>query len=138
MRELDRAFLDAGVTGFPVCDGARLVGVISRSDIVRRYVSQQSYAEYVSDYFRADPGLLPPQPLASLDSATTQLDSTSVADMMSRDPITVAPDAGVREVAGVLGERGVHRVLVVDGDQLVGIISSLDIVRLVADGKPLD
>jgi len=50
--DLERAFLDEGVTGFPVVEAGRLVGVVSRSDVVRKLATEQSYAEYISGYHR--------------------------------------------------------------------------------------
>lgn len=38
--ELERAFVESGVSGFPVVDGEQVVGVVSRSDIVVRLYAQ--------------------------------------------------------------------------------------------------
>jgi CBS domain-containing protein len=56
----------------------------------------------------------------------------SVADIMTRDVVTVSDDTPAREVAQLLTGRGIRRVPVMRGDQLVGILSRGHIVRWVA------
>jgi CBS domain-containing protein len=139
LSELERAFLEARVSGFPVVDGDRLVGVVSRSDIVRKLAAEQSVAEYVSDYHRDVGGFDEfrtedrPERLAA--QAASRLGAATVADVMSRTPVTVNPNDPIGEVARVLVERKIHRVPVVDDGRLEGIITSLDLVSLIAAGK---
>lgn len=54
--------------------------------------------------------------------------------------VAVGPDDPLATVAKTLIEHRVRRVLVVDGGQLVGIVSSLDVARLIAEGdlRPTD
>jgi signal-transduction protein with cAMP-binding, CBS, and nucleotidyltransferase domain len=58
-----------------------------------------------------------------------------VHDVMIDDILSVVPDATLQEVAKVMLERPVHRVLVMEGGALLGLISSLDLLRLFAEGK---
>ena len=48
LADLERALLDAGVGGFPVVEDGRLVGVVSRSDVVRQLSVEQSLAELLA------------------------------------------------------------------------------------------
>ncbi len=54
---------------------------------------------------------------------------------MTRELIAVASDQPVREVAQTMVSRGVHRVLVTAGRRLLGIVTTLDLVRAIADGR---
>ena len=54
---------------------------------------------------------------------------------MATDPITVSPDTAIAEVAKILIDRHVHRVLVTANGALLGVLTSLDIARLVADRR---
>lgn len=57
----------------------------------------------------------------------------------SKDVITVAPDATVRELVALLAEHNVGALVVCDGDQLAGIVSERDVVRrLTEDESVLD
>lgn len=53
-----------------------------------------------------------------------------IRDVMSRLVVTVTPDTTVKEAAGLLVERGFNALPVVDGDELVGIVTEADLVPL--------
>lgn len=57
-----------------------------------------------------------------------------VADHMSRNVLTVAPDATVADAARSMGERGVGAVLVLEGARLLGIFTERDVLKVVAAG----
>jgi len=58
---------------------------------------------------------------------------------MTKDPITIAPDASVREAVTILYSKRVSALPVVEGDQLVGIVTISDMLgllnQLLADGE---
>jgi CBS domain-containing protein len=54
---------------------------------------------------------------------------------MTPRPLTIAPDAEVRDAAREMLYAEVHRLFVVADSKLVGVISTSDIVRAVATGK---
>ena len=56
-----------------------------------------------------------------------------MSDVMTRDVVRVAPDATLGAVATALCENRVHRVLVIENDRLLGIISTFDLVGLLKD-----
>jgi CBS domain-containing protein len=60
----------------------------------------------------------------------------TVAEVMTQGPLcTVAPDAPVADAARRMLRAGVHRLLVLAGGSLVGIVTTSDIVRAVAEGR---
>jgi CBS domain-containing protein len=59
---------------------------------------------------------------------------TRTAEIMTRVPKTIDPDAEVKLAAQEMLYLDVHRLLVVEDDRLLGIISQSDIVRAVASG----
>ena len=58
-----------------------------------------------------------------------------VKDVMTHELITVSPADPLGVVARCLVEHGIHRLPVVDAGRLVGILTSLDLVRLIAEGR---
>jgi CBS domain-containing protein len=68
------------------------------------------------------------------------MDDIFVARIMSTDLLTVAPDTLVEETAERMLDAGVGSVLVVghDDNDLQGILTSTDFVRIVANQKPKD
>jgi len=61
----------------------------------------------------------------------SRLGHLTVKDIMVTQVITCAPTATVAQIASKMVQRHVHRVVVVD-DMPVGIVESLDLVRLLA------
>jgi CBS domain-containing protein len=138
LAELDRRLLEAGVSGAPVTSEGRLVGIVSRSDVIRALADVQEQVELQADFYR-DP-LLIGLPLEAVLTRPAQvvaerLTKTRVAQVMSRSLIAVGPDDDVRETAKVMSANGVHRILVVDprDHRLLGLVSALDLVRLIWD-----
>ncbi|ADV66981.1 CBS domain-containing protein [Deinococcus maricopensis] len=61
---------------------------------------------------------------------------TTLKDIMTMDIATLDPDATLKEAATLMLERDIGNVLVMDGDQLLGILTDRDIViRAVAYGR---
>jgi CBS domain-containing protein len=50
LTSLEQLFLSTKFTGFPVVKEDRLIGVVSRSDIIRSMVTERSRAEQLSDF----------------------------------------------------------------------------------------
>jgi len=133
--DLERAFLEQQVSGFPVVQDDRLVGIVSRSDVVRQLCVEESRAELLSDYYVDLSGFS--EPLESLQQlgrrVGARVETLTVEDVMIREIVSVAPDTPLRELAALLVDRHIHRVPVVADGRLVGLVSSLDLVRLVAE-----
>jgi predicted transcriptional regulator len=55
-----------------------------------------------------------------------------VADAMTPEVLAVGPDDPAEQAVKLMAFEGVHRLLVLEGDRLVGILSSMDILRELA------
>ena len=62
-------------------------------------------------------------------SAFAELGDRPIADIMSRDVFAVAPSDDVEKVIQTMVKRRVHRVPVLEGGKLVGIVTRADILR---------
>jgi CBS domain-containing protein len=59
-----------------------------------------------------------------------------VRDIMANAPIAARPEASIREVARIMRDEDVGAVLIVDGDELIGMITDRDLaVRALAQGR---
>jgi CBS domain-containing protein len=66
----------------------------------------------------------------------TDLSDFVVKDAMMPTPIIIPPDAPLSEAARIMVEYGVHHLAVVENrHRFLGVLSSLDIVRAMADGQ---
>jgi CBS domain-containing protein len=82
----------------PVVEGDRPVGIVTDRDIIARVVAQGR-----------DPN------------------SVTVDEVATRELVTVGPDQDVDEAIGLMADHQLDRILVVDGERLVGIISEADV-----------
>jgi CBS domain-containing protein len=139
--DLEAFFADEGVSGAPVVSGDRLIGVVSRSDVVRLLAeeSQHVRAAY-SFYYYLSPwdGKAGLPELVSRESSTTlgaRLETLKVRDAMTSHILSIAPDASVEDTCQEMAAHGVHRLLVIEGGMLRGLVSSIDIVRAVGERR---
>jgi CBS domain-containing protein len=140
LTELESWLLEERVGGAPVVEDGRLVGLVSRSDLVRRLVLETTLAASALDTV-AGPGEDPASVSGRIASAVaSRWRRLQVADVMIHDVVTVGPDAPVEKAAHLLVERHIHRLVVTERGRVVGLLSSLDLVRLLAepDGRPPD
>ena len=136
LKEMDRIFVERQVSGAPVVEGERLVGIVSQADVVRLLYDEQKKAQQVSDFYTSPF----PIPISALDQLAKDsrkiadhLTKRTVGEVMIPHPLTVSPSDDVESVARLMIKEKIHRVLVTEEERLVGIVSSLDIVRLVAE-----
>lgn len=134
--DLERFLASERISGAPVVQEGRVVGVISRADILRKLADEQTVADLtVSFYTHPFDEEVSPQERLSRQSAAVakRMAQLHVRDAMTETVLAVFPDDLVEEVARQMTRHGVHRILVREGDDLVGLISTLDIVRVVAE-----
>jgi CBS domain-containing protein len=134
--DLERRLLKDRVGGFPVVEDGRLVGQVSRSDIVRMLVVERSVAEDNSGFYLDVSGAEPPsQSLAQIgETVGRRIDKMTVSDAMIRDVVSVTPDTDLSEAADQMLSRHFHRLPVVEGGALVGLLTTMDFVRIAAKG----
>jgi CBS domain-containing protein len=129
--EVHRLFVDEEINGAPVVDETgRLLGVISSVDLLRAVEEEHDAASSESSYFRDFLELSGPDWQEGPDNFQARLGERTVSDAMTRGGITVAPDTLISDVAASLRKHRIHRVFVVDGEQLCGVISTFDLVAL--------
>jgi len=56
-----------------------------------------------------------------------------IADVMTKDPVTCSLSDDVNDVMGQMSERQIAKVPVLEGSQVVGIVSIGDVVKLLND-----
>ena len=136
--ELEGRLRMAGVGGAPVVDDGKYVGIISRSDIARQLTVEDTYAEVARDLLTA-PGGGSEQGSAVGDQIGRRLKELRVGDAMVTDVDTVTPETPVTQLARKMLDKRHRRVIVKGGDDAVlGIVTSSDLVRLIAEGRISD
>jgi CBS domain-containing protein len=111
--DLVQELADSHVSGLPVVTPAgQIVGVVSATDVLQ--------ASAGNDDSRA---------------RTNLFDRATVADIMTRKPQLIEPDADARDAAKQMLYGEVRRLFVQQNGKLVGVISQTDIVQAVGSGR---
>jgi CBS domain-containing protein len=98
------------VGAMPICgDDDRLKGMLTDRDIVVKVLAQDK-----------DPS------------------STKVSELAEGKPVTIGADDSIEEALHTMSEYKVRRLPVIDGHELIGIISQADIARNLDDEKTGD
>ena len=68
------------------------------------------------------------------DKTTERLLAMSVSSLAQSDVVTAERDASLQDLATTLDEENVGAVVIVDGDEPVGVVTDRDIALAVSDG----
>jgi len=160
LRDAVDLFAQQRVSGAPVTAGGRVVGVLSTSDILAFQAEtpgvpterpaleleewneptewvegEEAPAAFFSEQW-ADAGADVVERFAEVSGPEwDQLAEHTVEEAMSRAVCSVRASVDVYTAADAMVRAGVHRLLVMDAGRLAGILSSMDIVRAVAEHR---
>ena len=70
-----------------------------------------------------------------LEETAHQVGNKRVKDVMRRNVITISPDDGVEHIARLMMRSQIHRLPVVEGGRLLGIVTRHDFLKLIANGE---
>lgn len=159
LRDAAEAMAYDHVSGLPVVEGGKAVGVISATDILsftadaagvemerpvapgaRDIPSGAQWEEgaevpfgYYADDWR-DEEFPVGEYLPSADRPEWNvMEETTVAEVMTRSVQSVPADSDVQEAARAMLDAGIRRLLVVEDGRLVGVVSSTDVMKAVAE-----
>jgi CBS domain-containing protein len=96
--EAARLMRDENVGSLPVTDEGKLVGMLTDRDIAVRVVAEGK-----------------------------SLESTTVGEVFSRNPVAARPDQDLDEALQLMAQHQVRRLPVVQDDRLVGILAQADV-----------
>ena len=101
------------VRHFPVLEDGEVVGVMSQRDLYKASLgSVMKYGEKAQREF---------------------LDTIAVKEVMHYPPVTTTPQASVKEAARLMLGEKIGCLPVIDGAELVGIVTETDMLKLVAE-----
>lgn len=123
-RALGRLLAEHDISGVPVVDtNGRAIGIVSRTDLLKRCLDdgRNRPPAFLFEVLReadAEPGEFADE------------DLPTVEDLMMPEPACVATDTPIAEIARLMSERRIHRVIVTDRIGIpVGIVTSLDLLE---------
>jgi CBS domain-containing protein len=129
VKEAARLMTERSIGCLPVVEGGRLVGLVTERDLIMTDVKVH-FPTYIH---LLDSFIFYPPATVRFGAELKKAAAASVRDVMTGDPETVTPEATVEDIATLMVDRSVGRLPVMDGDRLVGIVSTSDIVRSIAN-----
>lgn len=162
LRAVVEVLRGANVTGAPVVSGSDVVGIVSATDLLEFEASspgvpsdQPSQLEWGEAEEEPDEWIEGEEPPAEFfvdlwsdvgaglrerfdevgGPEWDVLEEHTVDQVMTHTLYSLTPDTDVREAARYMMDNGIHRLVVVEDSELVGIVTTTDIVRAVAEEK---
>ena len=112
-----RIMIDHRISALPVLDDNRqLLGIVTEGDFVR------------SGVLAIDKLLL-----KGGHDREKVLGSRTVGEIMSRDPITISPEASIQEVVKLMERHTLKLIPVASNGEALGIISRVDLLRMLIE-----
>lgn len=133
VREVAQLFVEQAISGAPVVDeDGSLIGVISLMDIARyqSMAEDQLIEDRPHDYYlQGWEEKLYPEEIKSFHIESVP--NARARDLMTPMVFKVQADLPASEVAQIMVQGRIHRLFVVDDGKVVGIITALDLLKLV-------
>lgn len=113
LTKAESLFKKHNIRHIPVVEGNKILGILSYTDLLRI-----SFADAVDDEEVVD---------------VTVYNMFTIEQVMSKNLVKVSPDTSIKETAEILASREFHALPVCEGDLLVGIVTTTDLIQYLID-----
>ncbi|MEM7821510.1 MAG: CBS domain-containing protein [Candidatus Aenigmatarchaeota archaeon] len=133
--EVARIFSERGISGAPVVERNKVIGIVSESDIVRFMCTR------IGKSFSKIPTLSTLLFSVIIENIEVKkelekISKINVKDVMSRDVISISPEKSIFDAASLMEKKDVNRLPVIEDGRLVGIVTRADLIRaLISEEK---
>ncbi len=117
LSQAERLFKLHNIRHLPVMKGDKLIGMLSLTDLQR--------LSFADNFEAVNPNE------AGVDRALYNM--IGIAQVMTQQVESVQISQSIPEVAAILAKREFHALPVLEGDKLVGIVTTTDLIRLLAE-----
>lgn len=114
LTKAEQLFKKNHIRHIPVVNGNKIIGMLSYTDLLRI-----SFADAIDDEEEI------------VD--TTVYNMFTVEQVMAKNLVKVSPDTTIKETAEILSKKEFHALPVCEGDLLVGIVTTTDLIKYLID-----
>lgn len=117
-----RLLADRSISAVPVVDAeGKVLGIVTEADLIRRLAGEEDKpASWFSTLF-ADP--------ANQAERFARTHGVTARDLMTEKVVSVPPDTTAAQIAQMMEQQNIRRVVVVEAEKLKGIVSRADLLR---------
>jgi len=108
--DAEKLFSENNIRHIPVVNGDDIIGILSLTDLLR--------VSFVDTYGSDE---------SDVDTAVYNM--LSIEQVMVKNLVSVSSSQTIKEVAGVLAKNEFHALPIVDGNKLVGIVTTTDLLN---------
>ena len=120
-----KVLAESGISGMPVVDGGRLVGIVTEGDLIFRDADIKS-----PGFLDILGGMIPLGNWDEYRREALKSAGVTVDQVMTTDVRTIRPDATLAEAATVMAEHRVKILPVTEDGALRGVVTRIDILTL--------
>jgi len=120
-----KLFAESDISGAPVVDGGRLVGIVTEGDLIFRDadIKAPGFLDILG-------GLIPLGSWDEYRKEALKSAGVTVDEVMTRELITISPDASLAEASTIMADKRVKILPVAEDDILHSVITRMDILTL--------
>jgi CBS domain-containing protein len=122
-----RLMADRGISGVPIIEDGRVVGIVTELDLIVRNTRLEPPA-----FFQLLDARIPLETPSHYRERLRHMLGTLARDVMTEKVVTVGPDEDLEALAELMVRRRVNPVPVVEDGRLVGIVARSDIIAMMA------
>lgn len=125
VEEAIKLFAEERVSGTPVVEDGRLIGIITEGDLIFQDadVKAPGFLDILG-------GIVPLGDTDEYRREALKSAGVTVGEVMTDEPVTITPEATLAETATIMAERRKKILPVIEGGRLVGVITRMDILTL--------
>ena len=120
-----KLFAESGISGAPVVEDGRLVGIVTEGDLIFRDadIKAPGFLDILG-------GLIPLGSWDEYRKEALKSAGVTVDEVMTRELITISPDASLAEASTIMADKRVKILPVAEDDILHSVITRMDILTL--------
>ena len=133
VKDLAEFLVSNGISGAPVVDNEdRLIGVVSVTDVARHasISNEETDVRAAHEYYTDELNINFDDEFINEFEDEPQ-NQTTVKDIMTPTVHDVTSGASIKEVSSAMVRNRIHRVFVSENQKIVGVVSALDVLRLI-------
>lgn len=128
VKQAAKLFVEKDIGGAPVADKkGKLIGIVTEADLIMQDVKIHfpTYVHFLDSFIYLES-------FTKFEENLKKAVGAKVKDVMTKDVTCVGPDDLAEDAATLMVERGISRLPVLEGEELVGIVTKRDIVKAIS------